>query len=271
MPYWLRVLAFSMELPGVLNVAHGEFIMLGAMATYSLYIAFGINPLISLSICGPILFVIGFLIHRVLFGRLRRLATSIEMFEGNSILVTFGLLFLIQSVALLVWGPDLRGYSFLDSSVDLLGAKFAANRLVALLSAALIASSLYFFLVHTRIGKAIRGAAQDTTGAQVVGINIHWMYRLCFALGAALAGLAGGLMSMMFPVSPVMGFPYTIIAIIVVTLGGLGDIMGSLVGGLVLGMIASIMMYVEPSLSMLVYYLLFMFVLLVKPKGILRK
>ena len=271
--YALLAAGFSLQygVSRVLNVSHGEFIMLGAMATYSLYIPFGINPLVSLAIVGPIFFIIGSLINRILFERIRRLAGSLEVFEGWSILVSFGLLFIIQNVALLVWGADERGYTFLAIPINLLGAIFPANRLVALLLAVVIGLSFFFFLVRTRLGKAIRAAAQEETGAQLIGVNIQWMHGLCFGFGALLAGLAGVLISTMFTFSPFMGLPYTIIAIIVVVLGGLGNIIGSLVGGLILGLIGSIVLHIEPGLELAVLYMLFMLMLLVRPKGIFGK
>jgi len=271
--YALLAAGFSLQygVARVMNVSHGEFIMLGALATYSLYVPFGINPLVSLAIVGPILFIIGFLINKILFERIRRLAGSIEVFEGWSILVSFGLLFVIQNVALLTWGATEKGYTFLNVPIDLLGARFPANRLVALLIAVVIGLSFFLFLLSTRLGKAIRAASQEETGAQLIGVNIRWMHGLCFGFGALLAGLAGALISTMFTVSPFMGLPYTIIAIIVVVLGGLGNIMGSLLGGLILGLIGSIVLHIEPGLELAVLYLLFMLMLLVRPKGIFGK
>ena len=108
-------------------------------------------------------------------------------------------------------------------------------------------------------------------GAQLIGINIQWMYGLCFGLGALLAGLTGVLMSTMFSVSPVIGFQYTIIAVIVVVLGGLGNILGSLIGGLILGLISSFVLRFEPGLELVVFYVLFMIILLLKPKGLFGK
>ena len=268
--YALMAAGFNLQygVARVLNVSHGEFIMLGALATYSLYVSLGINPLISLVICGPFLFIIGFLIHWALFERLRILSGSVEELESTSLLISFGLLFFIQNVALLSWSANIRGYTFLASPVNLFGTIFAANRIVVLFFAVVIGLIFFFFLLRTRLGKAIRAAAQEPTGAQLVGINIHWMYGLCFALGALLAGVAGVLMSTMFTVSPLMGLPYTIIAIIVVVLGGLGNIIGSLVGGLILGLIGNIVLHIEPDLQMVVFYVLFMLLLLLRPKGI---
>ncbi|UCB47730.1 MAG: branched-chain amino acid ABC transporter permease [Deltaproteobacteria bacterium] len=252
----------------VLNVSHGEFIMLGAFATWSLYTVSGISPLVSLAICGPILFVIGFLIHRTLFQYLRGTSGSIDAFADSSLLASFGLLFIIQNVALIVWEADIRGYSYLDSSVSIFGALFSANRLVALLFAVGISLAFYFFLTGTRLGKAIRAAAEDPVTAQVMGVNIHRVLAICFGLGALMAGFAGVLISMMYEMQPTMGLEYTIIAIIVVVLGGLGSITGSLIGGFILGLIGSIVTYFDAGLSLIAYYVIFILLLLIKPTGI---
>jgi branched-chain amino acid transport system permease protein len=255
----------------VLNVSHGEFIMLGAFATWSLYTVLGISPLVSLAICGPILFIIGFLIHRTLFQYLRGTSESTEAFADSSLLASFGLLFIIQNVALIAWEADIRGYSYLDSSVSIFGALFSANRLVALLFAVGISLAFYFFLTRTRLGKAIRAAAEDPGTAQVMGVNIHRVLAICFGLGALMAGFAGVLVSMMYEIQPTMGLEYTIIAIIVVVLGGLGSITGSLIGGFILGLIGSIVTYFDAGLSLIAYYVIFILLLLVRPTGIFGK
>lgn len=255
----------------ILNVSHGEFIMLGAFATYSLHVLLGLNPVLSLVITGPVLFVLAFLIHGVLFSRLRKKAESAGIFEGNSLLVSFGLLFIIQNIALLLWGPDIKGYSYLSETVNIFGTVYAKNRLFAFLFAVVMGSSFYFFITRTRMGKAIRAAAQDVNTAQLMGINIHWVLGFCFALGALLASLAGSLISMMFEMTPTIGLPYSIIAIIAVVLGGLGNIMGSLLGGLILGLVGNLVMSVDPGLSMIAYYMIFLLLILVKPTGILGK
>jgi len=255
----------------VLNIAHGEFIMLGAFATWTLYTVFGINPLLSLVMIGPIIFIIGWLLHRTLFTRLRISAPNPGAYEASSLLATFGLLFIIQNLALLGWGADLRGYSFLAGGVNLWGAIFSANRLVSLGFAVGIGLAFYIFLVRTRMGKAIRAAAQDPATAGLMGVNINQMLALCFGLGAVMAGLAGTLLSMRIPITPTMGMNYTIIAIIVVVLGGLGSIPGSFIGGFILGIIGTIVTYIEPSLSLAAYYVIFMLLLMVKPAGIMGK
>ena len=199
----------------VLNIAHGEFIMLGAFATFTLYTVFGINPLLTLVIIGPIIFIIGFLLHWTLFTRLRIKAPNADAYEASSLLATFGLLYIIQNLALLAWGANLRAYNYLNFGVNLGGAIFAANRLVTLGFAIGIGLGFYIFLARSRIGKAIRAAAQDPTTARLMGVNINLVLAICFALGAVMAGLAGTLLSLRIPITPTMGMNYTIIAIII--------------------------------------------------------
>jgi branched-chain amino acid transport system permease protein len=255
----------------VLNISHGEFIMLGALTTWTLFTVFGINPLVSLAIVGPIAFLLGFIIHRTLFKRISIKSGSPGAFESNSMLASFGLMFIIQNIALLTWGPEIRGYSYLAIPVNIVGAVFGANRLVTLGFALVIGLAFYFYVARTRTGKAIRASAQDPVTAGLMGVNINWVLALCFGLGAAMAGIAGVLISMCYPVHGVMGLEYAIIAIIVVVLGGLGSIPGSFIGGFILGLVGSIVTYIEPGLALVAYYVIFILLLLVRPTGIMGK
>jgi branched-chain amino acid transport system permease protein len=245
--------------------------MLGALITWALHTVFGLNPLLSLIICGPIGFVLGFILHRTLYKRLMETSASPGIFEGNSMLASFGMLFIIQNLALIGWGSDIKGYSYLAIPVDVGGALFGANRLVTLGFALLIGVTFYIFLTQTRIGKAIRAAAQDSSTAGLLGVNINFVLALCFGLGAAMAACAGMLISMSYPVYTSMGMEYTIIAIIVVVLGGMGSIPGSFIGGIILGLIGSIVTYFDPGLALVAYYVIFTFLLLLKPSGLMGK
>jgi branched-chain amino acid transport system permease protein len=271
--YAIIAVGFSLQygVARVLNVAHGEFIMLGAFITWTFYTIVGINPLVSLVIVGPFTFIIGFLLYRILFTRLRISSPSPGDFEGNSMLASFGLLYIIQNAAILIWGAEVKGYSYLTSSVNIGGAVFATNRLVTALFAIGIGVAFYVFLARARIGKAIRAAAQDSTTAGLMGVHINLVLALCFGLGAMMAGFGGSLVSMMYSIQPAMGFQYTIIAIIVVVLGGLGSITGSFIGGFILGLVGSIVSHWQPALSLVAYYVLFMLLLLIRPKGIMGK
>jgi len=255
----------------VLNIAHGEFIMLGAFATWVLYTTLGINPLISLVIVGPVIFIIGYLLHRTLFRSLLKSSPSLPAFEGSSLLATFGLLYIIQNIAIIIWSTSSKGYAYLASPVNLGGAIFATNRLVTLGFAVGIGLAFYIFLARTRMGKAIRAAAQDPETAGLMGVNINQVLAICFGFGALMAGLAGVLYSMCFSIQTTMGLGFTVIAIIVVVLGGLGSIPGSFLGGFILGIIGQIVTHFEPSLSLAAYYSIFIILLLVRPKGIMGK
>jgi len=255
----------------VLNVSHGEFVMVGAFITFWAYKLFGINPLLSLAICGPILFVIGLFAYRTLFHYLRKSSESIDIFEGRSMLASFGILYMIQNIALLWWGPNVKAYTFLNFPVKFLGLTLEANRLVALLFTLVVVLIFYLFILHSNIGKAIRAAAQNEASAQLLGINVHRVLALCFGLGALLAGLAGSIISMMQEITPLMGFPYLIIAMIVLVLGGAGNILGSLVGGLILGAVTTIVLYWEPGLSLVVSYAIFALILIIRPQGVLAR
>jgi branched-chain amino acid transport system permease protein len=255
----------------VLNISHGEFIMLGGLTTWTLYTAFDINPLVCLAVCGPVTFILGYIIHRTLFKRLLASSASPEIFESSSMLASFALLFIIQNIASIRWGPEIRAYSYLRVPVNLAGAVFGANRLVTLGFAIVIGLAFYLFVTRTRMGKAIRAAAQDPATAGLMGVNIDLVLALCFGFGAAMAGIAGMLISMCYPVHVIMGLEYTIIAIIVVVLGGLGSIPGSFIGGFVLGIIGSVVTHIDPGLSLVAYYLIFILLLLVRPKGIMGR
>lgn len=255
----------------VLNIAHGEYIMLGALTTWALYKFLHINPLVSLAVCGPLTFLLGFILHSTIYKRLLRMSTSPGIFESSSMLASFGLLFIIQNVALIGWGPEIRGYNYLSIPVDLAGAIFSANRLVTLAFALIIGIAFYLYLSLSRMGKGIRAAAQDPMAAGFMGVNINRLLALCFGLGAGLAGIAGMLISLCYPVHAVMGFEYTLIAIIVVVLGGLGSIPGSFIGGFILGIIGSLVSHFEPGLSIVAYYLIFILLMLVRPKGIMGR
>ena len=255
----------------VLNVSHGEFIMIGAFGTWMLYTLVGINPLITLAIIGPVIFLIGFILHKTLFRSLQKSSPTLDIFAGKSMLASFGILFIIQNIAILTWGADIKGYSYLSYGVNLAGAVFAANRLVTLVFAVVIGAAFYLFLARTRLGKAIRAAAQDPRTAGLMGVNINQVLALCFGFGALMAAFAGGLLSMCYPIKATMGLEYTILAIIMVVLGGLGSIVGSFIGGFLLGVISSIVTYFEPSLILVAFYVIFIGLLLVKPTGILGK
>lgn len=254
----------------VLNVAHGEFIMLGAFITFTLFTRAGVNPLVTVLVSGPAMFIVGFILHKTMFRHLMKSSPNLDIFEGKSLLATFGLLYVVQNIAIMIWGSDLEGYSYLVTSVT--AAKIPVNRLVALAFVVVLAAIFYLFLARTRLGKAIRASAQDPTTAGLMGVNIENVLAICFGLGLAMAATAGTLLSVVYQnITTGMGLEYTIYAMIVVVLGGLGSITGSLAGGLILGFVSSIVTYYKPSLIMIAFYAIFVLLLMLRPKGLMGK
>jgi branched-chain amino acid transport system permease protein len=272
--YALIAVGFGLQygVARVLNIAHGEFIMLGAFCTWTLFTSAGVTPLVSMLFCAPFFFAMGFVIYRIFFTPLRASSESPAAFEGNSMLASFGLLFVVQNLASIIWGTPVRGYSYLAFPIHLSGAVFSANRIVTLIASIILGSAFYVFLLSTRTGKAIRAAAQDPDAAELMGVRINRVLALCFGFGTMMAALGGLLLSMTsIMLSPVMGMQYTLIAIIVVVLGGLGNIKGCFIGGFILGLVGYIVSSSQPGLSMVAYYVIFLFLLLVRPTGLLTK
>jgi len=271
--YALLAMGFSLQygVARVLNLAHGEFIMFAAFSSLSLYVLFGINPLLSLIIVALGFGIIGFLLHSTLFRKLLKSSPSPGAFDSSSLLAAFGLLFMIQAGAKLIWPGLPWRVTFLAYPIRILGVQVLANQVVALSFAIAIALAFYFFLARTRMGKAIRAAAEDRATARFMGINTDRVLALCFGLGAALAGFAGVLYSMCYSASTNMGMGQTLIAMIVVVLGGLGSIPGAFIGGMIMGIISQIINWTEPVLAMPAFYVIFIILLLVRPTGIMGK
>jgi len=252
----------------VLNVAHGEFIMVGAFVTFWLA-GSGLNPMLTLVVTAPMMFVIGWVLHVGLFRRMMHQAPSLDIFEGTSMLATFGLLYVVQNLARIIWGSQTYQIVFLNRTVT--SAQIPLNRLVGLGVVIVVGVGFYLFLSRTRMGKAIRASSQDPTTAGLMGVNINSVLALCFGLGLAMAGIAGTLISTLYPIQTSMGLQYTVIAIIVVVLGGLGSITGAMVGGVILGIVSQLVTYFYPTLTFIAYYAIFIVLLLARPKGIMGK
>jgi branched-chain amino acid transport system permease protein len=264
-------LALQYGVARVLNVAHGEFIMVGAFLTFTLYLNVGVDPLFwTLVVAGPAMFIVGFLLHKTMYRSLMRSAPTLDIFEGKSLLASFGLYYVVQNVATMIWGADIEGYSYLVTTVT--AARIPANRLVALGFVVFFSAVFYLFLRLTRLGKAIRASAQDPTTARLMGVNIDNVLAICFGLGLAMAAMSGGLLSIVYQsITTSMGLRYTVYAMIVVVLGGLGSITGALAGGLLLGFVAAVVQYFKPSLIFIAFYSIFVLLLLVRPKGLMGK
>ncbi len=272
--YALVALGLNLQygLMRILNIAHGEFLMVGAFLTYTAHTALGLSPLVMVPIAFVLLAALGVGVHRLTFRRLAASSPSLDAFEARGLMVAFGLMFLVQNFAQLVWGADLRGYDYLAEPVRAGGAQFTANKLALLALSLLFSVGLILLLRLTLLGKGVRALMQSPTGAQLVGIDTGRLHPLMFGVGLGLSGVAGCLLSMTYTITPAMGEPYTVTALIVITLGGFGSMGGALAGGLALGVIEALgMHFTNPSLKSLLSYSVFIGVLLWRPNGLFSR
>jgi branched-chain amino acid transport system permease protein len=255
----------------VLNITHGEFVMVGALLTYS-FSVLGIHPLLAPVIIGPLLFAIGFLLQSTLFKTLKAWAPSPAVFEGNALLAAFGMLYIIKFTARITWGGRLYQTFILNDIVSFGGMEFVLNEPVTFAIALALGIAVYLFLSRSRMGRAIRATAEDPGTAGLMGVNTNMILAFTFGLGALLAGVAGTLVSAKTTVSTGMGFSNTVIALIVVTLGGLGSVPGSFIAGIIIGIVSLLVAGLwQPILVVPIYYAMLMILLLVRPTGILGK
>lgn len=253
----------------IMNLAYGEFLVAAAFGAWWLFTANAVSPLAGLVVIVPAAFLANWLIYHLLLMPLVRRAKSRDALEADSILFTFGLLFVVQGILLSTFGGQLYSYSYLLVPVDLLGTTVSANRLIAFVFALVIGLGLYLGLTRTRAGTAVRAVAVDPRSARLVGIDVPRVSALAFALGGALCASAGVLVSMFLTFSAGGGVLFTMKALIVVIMGGVGSLLGTLVAGLVLGLSeVAVARLIDPGLTLAVNFVIFLGVLLVRPTGL---
>ncbi len=252
----------------IINFAHGAFMMLGMYASYWVFIYFRIDPYASIFVSFSILFLIGVLTQILFIERV------IDTPEHNPLLITLGLWIFLENLALMIWSPDFRTIRvpYAAKSYVLYDIIFSFPRILAFLFAFFFAFLLYLFLKKTDTGKAIRAISEEKIGAMLMGINVKRINYITLGIGAACAGVAGSAITPFFHVEPYIGEHFVVTAFVVVVLGGMGSFIGSLVGGIILGLCEALAAVLLPgSFKLLVIYLIFMIVLLFKPAGLFGK
>ena len=253
----------------VLDVAHGELIMLGGYAAFFAVGLLGLDPFGSLAVVIPVALLLGAVLYLGLFAFVVR--ADEETRVKNSLLIGFGLALAFHALAVRLWTADERSIiTPYGGSVLMLGdVAIPVVRLLSLLVAFLLIGALHLLLARWRWGKAIRAASEDWQAALLAGIDVRRAYLLAFALGTALAGAAGTLVSIGYSVSPSIGLEWTLKALIVVVLAGLGSMIGTFVGGLVLGVAeAASAAAVGGAYREIVGLVIFVLVLIARPKGL---
>jgi branched-chain amino acid transport system permease protein len=253
---------------GVVNIFHGEMVMLGAFITYWIFTLFHIDPFLTIPFSILFLFIFGYFIQRCLINRV------VESPPMISYILTFGIHLIVAYTCLWIWTADFRTVttSYSGFNANLSGIILPYARLATFGLALLVVAGLYLLLYKTEVGRAIQATAQDKEVARLMGVKIHQIYAITFGIGAAITGMAGSLISTYFIIFPQMGLPYTIIAFCVVVLGGMGYIPGALWGGLILGVIQSLTAtYLNAGLSGAFTFILLFIMLIVRPAGIAGK
>ncbi|KPQ06516.1 MAG: branched-chain amino acid transport system permease protein [Rhodobacteraceae bacterium HLUCCA12] len=252
-----------------MNLGYGEFSIAAAFAVFVMFGAFGISPYLLAILVLPVAFGLSWLVYRVMLMPIVRRAKSPLALEIDSLLLTFGLLFVIMGIMLLMFGSDYTSYSYLSVPIRIFDATVALNRLASFGAAVLVGAVAYWLLMHTRTGMALRAVSVDPIGARLVGIDVNWAAGLAFGLGGAIAALGGILISTYMTFTAEMGVVFTMKALIVVIMAGVGHVLGALIAGLVLGLIeAFVATYLDTGLTVAVIYAVFLLALILRPQGI---
>ena len=248
----------------VINFAHGEFLMIAMYASFWLFRLYGLDPYVSILLVVVFLFLVGVASEFLVIRPILNASASMQ------IAATVGLSILLQNLALVTMTANYRSVETrLSREVFSVGPLLVGvSRLVAFLVALTITGILFLFLQRSYLGKAIRCTAQDKEAALLMGINTNRVYLITFAIGSALVGVAGALLTPLYPVFPTVGTYFVLAAFVVVVLGGLGNLTGALLGGFIIGLVEAFSGFYVPELKEAVYFVVFIIVLLIRPTGI---
>lgn len=257
----------------ILNVAHGDMVMLGAYAAFYGWTSAGWSPLLAAPLIAAAAGLLGYALYRSVFRRLLDVgALDASRLEGNSLLLFFGISIMVQNGAAALFTPDDRGYQYLSDVYRIGAVSMTGNRIAALLVAFVACAAIAVFLGRSVFGLALRAVIERREAAYVVGVDVDRIQAISFVLGFGTAALGGVLISMLEQFSPFSGFGFTIAGFIVIILGGLGNIGGGLAAALLLGAIETYgVALTSANLRSVLLYGVFVGSLLIFPRGILRR
>jgi len=252
----------------VINFAHGDMMVWGMYLAFLLNAYLGVDPYLSFVVCAAALFVTGLAVQRGLVNRIMDAPHEMQ------ILLMLGVALVLENVALVIFGPDTRRVATaFGASALWLGPIFLdLPRLLTFALSVTLSVALWLFLFRSDLGRTIRAASDNPTGALIVGSDVNRIYTVAFGVGAALVGAAGALTASFLPFSPTAGLPLTIASFNIVIIGGMGSLLGAFLGGLLVSVAESIgAVVLAPSLKEVVSFSLLVIILLFRPSGILGR
>jgi branched-chain amino acid transport system permease protein len=252
----------------IVNFAHGEIMVLGMFGTLVLFRHFGIDPLLSIPVISLALFAFGYALQDGVVRRVAHLPDHMQFLLMAAIAVT------LSSLCLMIFGPDAQGaqVGYAYDSFKIGPLLVDAVRVYAGLAALVLSGLLFGFFHYTPTGKAIRACGDNRVGALVVGLNVRRLYAMTFGIGTACLGASGAIMLLLVDVHPYLGASYTLLAFIIVIIGGLGSLPGALLGGVLIGVSEALAgLVLQPSLKSAFSFGLLIVVLLIRPQGLFGK
>lgn len=256
----------------LLNIAHGDLVMIGAYTAFWAISLLAIPPVVSLVIAAALCALLGWAVYAGLFRRMLARPDLAKRVEANSLILFYGISVILQNLAALAFTSTSRGYQYLDTVITWQGVSMTGNRLLSLGVAAAVCFGTLLFLRFHLFGWSLRAVIQRREAAQVVGVNLNRVQMLTICAGFAVAGVAGVLVSMTEQITPFMGFPFTIVAFVVIIIGGLGNIGAGVLAGFCLGLVETYgIALTSPGYRSILIYGLFVGVLLLRPEGIFTK
>jgi len=257
----------------VINFAHGTFLMFGLFIPYWLWQLFGFNPYVSVLVAAPVLFAVGYGVQATIIAPLFKRERAMVLEPLSVLLLTAGVGLILDNLTLMAFGPNVRAVQVRFASTSLwIGETLSINvpRLIAFVASVAIAVALSLFLSRTDLGRSIRSTAQNRDAAALCGINVPQIYNITFGLGCAVLGIVGCVMVPFYYVSPTVGLAFGVKSFIIVVLGGIGSIPGSILGGLILGIVESITaQFVTATSAAIFSFLIFILVLFFRPTGLM--
>jgi branched-chain amino acid transport system permease protein len=270
--YALLALGLTLQygIARIMNLAYGEVTLLAAFGLVFLFQTAGLPPLVAIVLIGPAGYLTGWLLYSLMMRPLvRRAAGKPGKLEVDSILATFGLLFVLQGIMLVLFGANFTSISYLDQGVDVLGVSVALNRLIAFGICLVAGIGLIVLLNWSRWGLILRAVALTPGSAPLVGIDVNKVSRQGFALGTALASIGGASIAMYQTFSANDGVVFTMKALIIVIMGGVGNVAGALAAGFALGLVETFVATTfDPGLTLAATFTIFLVVLIWRPQGL---